>query len=331
MKLLSSIRNRLDDQQRRSNDGSSSDSSPPDSPSDGPTDSGRASGASEWREAESPTSKALYGVVSTANGPFAVGTGGNVLSGRNGEWRFAVRDGPATRKNALTCVDATDDGERIWFAGSSGALGCYDVSDGRKYDYSAPKEKTSTWEAIAVSGERGDETLRVANGSGEVLPVTTDENGCPQWGEVVKPGSGSTVPALDFGDRRAYAVDTSGNAFEEREEGWTDIGVKNAQVNFFDVHAGGGRLLIAGGGGRVYRYDRACENWTPINAGDGALHGLAEGESKLVAVGAGGRVYERASGEGWKGSTTPVESDLRDVTVGETDVAVGAGGTVIER
>ncbi|KZN26431.1 hypothetical protein A4G99_20455 [Haladaptatus sp. R4] len=75
--------------------------------------------------------------------------------------------------------------------------------------------------------------------------------------------------------------------------------MKNAQVNFFDVLAGDGKLLVTGSGGRVYRYDRPCENWTPVDAGKGALHGIAEDESTLVVVGASGRVYERLPGEGW--------------------------------
>ncbi len=339
MELLSSIRNAADDLHRSANDVFSSDEriESTSEKSNGTNDatsmkkSNSSNDQSEWRAVESPTSKALFGVVGTTAGPFAVGTGGNVLTKHDGQWRFAIEAGPATRENTLTCVDATADGKRIWFAGSSGALGCYDVEAGKKYDYSAPNEKTSTWEAIAVDGKRGNETLRVANGSGEVLPVTTDDNGCPKWGEVVKPGSGSTVPALDFGDDNAYAVDTSGNAFEERKKGWKDIGVTNAQVNFFDVYAGDGNLLIAGGGGRVYRYDRPCKNWTPIDAGEGALHAIAAGKSKFVVAGASGYVYERLSGAGWTKSPTPVETDLQDVSVGDIDVAVGAGGTIVER
>lgn len=322
MELIDTIRTLFSDLQRDSNDSyftvsaatpkSSSGSKPTNASNTSKTSSDGTSKA-EWRSVESPTDKTLIGVTTTTEGPFAVGTGGNVLTKRDGEWRFAIRDGPATRENTLTCVDVTDDGTRIWFAGSSGALGCYDATEGKKYDYSAPKEKTSTWEAIAVSGNAGSELIRVANGSGEVLPVTVGEHGCPSWGEVVKPGSGSTIPALDFGSEGAYAIDTSGNVFEEggdrtesdgdgnndADNGWTDIGVKNAQVNFFDVLAGDGKLLVTGSGGRVYRYDRPCENWTPVDAGKGALHGIAEDESTLVVVGASGRVYERLPGEGW--------------------------------
>ncbi|KZN26430.1 hypothetical protein A4G99_20450 [Haladaptatus sp. R4] len=187
MELIDTIRTLFSDLQRDSNDSyftvsaatpkSSSGSKPTNASNTSKTSSDGTSKA-EWRSVESPTDKTLIGVTTTTEGPFAVGTGGNVLTKRDGEWRFAIRDGPATRENTLTCVDVTDDGTRIWFAGSSGALGCYDATEGKKYDYSAPKEKTSTWEAIAVSGNAGSELIRVANGSGEVLPVTVGEHGC---------------------------------------------------------------------------------------------------------------------------------------------------------
>ena len=77
-------------------------------------------------------------------------------------------------QNQLRTLDVTDDGKRLWFAGSSGTIGCYDVETNRKYDYSYPNEMTSTWESIAVSGNTGSEKLLIANGSGEVLPASVD-------------------------------------------------------------------------------------------------------------------------------------------------------------
>ena len=284
-----------------------------------------------WSVAETPTTKVLHDVAQTADGPYAVGAEGNVL--RRGEegWELQIDAGPATKHNTLTAIDTTDDGKRVWFAGSSGALGMFDIETGRKYDYSAPEERTSTWEAIAVVGEDGTERLRVANGSGEVFPVTIDEDGCPQYGEPVKPGSGSTIPALDFGGETAYAIDTSGNVFAETDGEWVDIGIRNAQVNFFDLYADEDALLIAGGDGRVYRYDRACENWTPVEAGSATLYGIDRADGETVAVGASGRVYRRGSRDGWTDTDSPVEEDLRAVVLGEPDVAVGAGSVVIER
>ena len=297
------------------------------------SDPHRADSVSEkeaWTEAQSPTSKALHGVVQTANGPYAVGNDGNVLTRNEGNWEFAIEAGPATKRNALTTVDATADGKRIWFAGSSGSLGCYDLRTGEKYDYSAPEGKTSTWEAIAVAGPAGDETLRIANGSGEVLPVTTDDDGCPQWGGVTKPGGGSTITALDYGDA-CYAVDTSGNVFTEAGDGWERIGIRNAQVNFFDVSATEDTVLVAGGGGLVYRYDRRCENWTPIQAGTGALHSVAHTREATVAASASGHIFERRADDGWVQIASPVENDLLSIALGKRSVAVGAGGTIVEQ
>lgn len=285
----------------------------------------------DWTEAETPTAKALNGVVETAEGPVAVGADGNVLVRTDDEWEFLIDAGPATRSNALTTVDATSDGSRVWFAGSSGALGAYDLKERKKHDYSAPGEKTSTWEAIAVTGERGDERLRIANGSGEVLSATVDD-GCPAFGDdVVKPGGGSTIAALDFGGDTCYAIDTSGNVFEEVDGEWEDIGIGNAQVDFFDLHASEETLLVAGGGGRIYRYDRVCDNWTPIAVGSGALRGLDRDDDGIVAVGASGHVYRRAPHQGWTRVDSPVEADLRSVALGSPAVAVGAGSAVIER
>lgn len=287
--------------------------------------------ADDWSVAETPTSKALRDVVRTADGPYAVGAEGNVLCRDDDGWDLRIESGPATRHNALTAVDATSDGKRVWFAGSSGALGMYDTETGRKHDYSAPEERTSTWEAIAVAGESGDERLRIANGSGEVLTVTMDEDGCPQYGDVVEPGSGSTVPAIDFGGGTVYAVDTNGKVFAETDGEWEDVGIRNAQVDFSDLHATEDTLLVAGGDGLVYRYDRACENWTPVAAGSAMLYGIDRADDETLAVGASGRVYRRGPQDGWTRVESPVEEDLRAVALGETDVAVGAGGVVIER
>ena len=297
----------------------------------GESTSGQNAQKSTWQKAQSPTSKALHGVVQTVNGPYAVGSDGNVLARTNGSWQFVIEMGPATKRNTLTAVDATTDKKRIWFAGSSGSLGVYDLQTGEKDDYSAPKEKTSTWEAIAVTGQAGNETLRIANGSGEVLPVTTNDDGCPQWGEVVKPGSGSSIAALDYGAGTCYVVDTSGNAFMETDDGWKRIGVENAQVNFYDVAATGNTVLIAGGSGRVYRYDRACDNWTPVRAGSGALHGLDQTEKMTISVAASGHIFRRTPDTGWTQISSPVEDDLFSVALGKRSVAVGAGGTIIER
>lgn len=293
--------------------------------------------SSDWDVAETPTEKGLRGVVQTANGPYAVGAEGVVLHRNDDAWEINIDAGPAAKRNMLTAVDVTSDGKRIWFAGSSGALGMYDTENETKYDYSAPviedgdREVTSTWEAIAIAGEQENERLLIANGSGEVLPVTFDDDRCPQYGEVVEPGGGSTLPALDFGGDTAYVIDTSNNVFEQADDEWADIGIRNAEINFFDLHATNDSLLIVGAGGLAYRYDRVCDNWTPINVGEVALHGIDSNEDQTVAVGTSGHVYQRTPQQRWTQVSSSTESDLLSVALGDIDVAAGAGGAIIER
>jgi hypothetical protein len=291
-----------------------------------------------WRTTESPREETLLDVVGTRDGPYVVGEGGVVLT-RDEGWTTVLGAGPATKHNRLTCAAVTEDRNRVWFAGDSGALGVYDTQAQRKYDYTAPNGKTSTWEAIGVAGTADDEYICVANGSGEVLPFGFDDSGCPQYGEVFKPGEGSTIAALAAGTNTCYAADTSGNILAGTDGDWRRLGIENAQVNFFDVCLAGESLLVAGGDGRLYRYDRACENWTPLKAGEEAVHALAcagSGESdsngeRAVAVGASGHIHEQTTGRGWHRIDSPVEGDLWGIALGETDVAVGASGTIIER
>ncbi|WP_435175269.1 hypothetical protein [Halorussus sp. AFM4] len=294
----------------------------------------------EWHSVEVPFEKTLYEVVSTAEGPYAIGAGGTLLANRHDgtqspDWEVVLDDGPKTRDNQLRGLDVTDDGKRIWFAGSSGALGCYDVVERRKYDYSSPKEMTSTWEGLAVAGGRGSEKVLVANGSGEILPFSVDgfdEN----WGVVHKPNhKGSKVAALAAGpDGYGYAVDTSGNAFRTTaEEGWEQIGIVNAQVKFYDIFAGrNGRVYVAAGDGRIYRYDDSYRAWTPIGVTDGtALRAFDVRGEQMVVLGNDGSIYQRDDEQRWQQVHSGTSNDLLDLSLGKPDVAVGKSGTVLQR
>ncbi|WP_254763775.1 WD40/YVTN/BNR-like repeat-containing protein [Natrinema marinum] len=289
----------------------------------------------EWQAVETPFETDLFEVVSTVAGPYAIGDGGVIVADRGDGWEVIIEDGPNVRSNQLRGLDVTDDGRRIWFAGSSGAIGCYDIETRRKFDYSYPKEMTSTWEGLAVSGETGDEKLLVANGSGEILPVTIhgfDVN----WGVTSKPNDqGSKVAALAASPNGyGYAVDTSGNAFKTTaDDGWEDIGIVNSQVKFYDIWAGEDeRVYVAAGDGRVYRYDDSYRGWTPIRVGEKSLRAFDKYDEQLVALGDAGAFYQRIDGgERWEKRHTPTESVLNDVALDRPDIAVGKSGLVIER
>ncbi|MFC7165563.1 WD40/YVTN/BNR-like repeat-containing protein [Halospeciosus flavus] len=297
----------------------------------------------EWRVVEEvPISDTIYDVAQTKEGPYAIASDGTMIANRDqdDQWNVVFDDGPATRNNRLKAMDVTDDGARLWFLGSSGALGCYDVKERRKYDYSFPKEMTSTWEGIAVSGKAGSEKALAANGSGEVMPFAIDGFDV-DWGVARKPGggkysgSGANISALAAGpDGIGYAVNTSGAAFRTtKEEGWEQIGIVNAQVNFYDIYAGPqGRVYVAAGDGRLYRYDDSYHSWTPIGVAKGALRAVDIFQDKIVALGAGGNIYQRTmGGQRWEKIHTPTSATLYDMVLGYPDVAVGKGGTIMVR
>jgi len=299
---------------------------------------GEGTSEPEWRTVETDFEINLFGTVQTAEGPYAVGSGGNLVGDRGDGWEIIFDDGPSTRQNQLRAIDVTDDGKRIWMVGSSGAMACYDVEERKKFDYSYPHEMTSTWEAIAVCGERGSEKVLAANGSGEILPFIIsgyDVN----WEPMSKPaGKGSNVAALAATpDGVGFAVDTSGNAFKTTPEGWEDIGVVNAQVKFYDVYAGENQeVYIAAGDGRIYRYDDSYHDWTPIGVTDStslrAIDVYEDGdERQMVVMGDNGSIFERDDGDRWEEIPSPTSASLFDVSLGHPDTAVGKAGTIIER
>ncbi|WP_049903211.1 WD40/YVTN/BNR-like repeat-containing protein [Halococcus agarilyticus] len=290
----------------------------------------------EWQVVETPFSNDLFEVVTTSRGPFAVGDGGIIAGDRGKGWAIITDDGPNVSQNQLRTLDVTDDGKRLWFAGSSGAIGCYDVETNRKYDYSYPNEMTSTWESIAVSGNTGSEKLLVANGSGEIMPCSVD-GFTINWGVPEKPANkGSTMTGLAASpDGYGYGIDTSGNAFmTTRNDGWKDIGVIESQVKFYDIWAErNGRVYIAAGKGVLYRYDNSYRDWTPIGVAEkGALHAFDMYENQMVALGDGGLMYQRTDGgERWERLHTPTDDTLYDLALGDPDIAIGKGGLVLER
>ncbi|WP_435097565.1 WD40/YVTN/BNR-like repeat-containing protein [Halarchaeum sp. P4] len=291
----------------------------------------------EWRQVDTPFTNDLFEICQTTVGPYAVGDGGVLAGNRNNEgWEIILDDGPNARDNQLRGMDVTDDGKRLWFLGSSGAIGCYDVETRRKYDYSYPKEMTSTWEGITVAGPAGKEKGLAANGSGEVLPFTIDGFDV-DWGVATKPVSGkaSKIAALASTEEGVgFCIDTSGNAFKTtKEEGWKDIGIVNAQVKFYDIYAGShGKVYVSAGDGRLYRYDDSYRSWTPISVGSASLRAFDMYDTQMCVLGDNGIFYERQfGGERWEKVHTPVSATLYDVKLGKPDVAVGKSGTVIKR
>lgn len=291
----------------------------------------------DWTVAESPTEKTLNSAAETLEGPFAVGAGGDVLARRQSGWQKVVEYGPQARSRRLTGADVTDDGRAIWFVGGSGVIGEYRVDTETLTNYSAPKGKTSTWEDCAVVGAAGEnERLYFVNGSGELLVGVRQDSGAVKYQDVIKPGGGSTIPGIDFHARKDGHVCSTSQLVSETTDGgknWQRIGIDFSGEGFFDIASAGAKdVNVAAGNGIVYRYDGF--RWTPhvIDGERQAIRGIDRDSENGLAAGDGGKVYERQSAGQWKRFQTSAKAQLQGVARGKThDVAVGAGGTIVER
>jgi len=285
--------------------------------------------ASEWTIAETPTDSTLYDVVYTNAGAYAVGSGGVVLERTAEGWRKVVDGGPTGNGNNLYGASVTDDGQRLWFVGSSGAIGEYDVETGTLYDHSAPNDVTNNFNDVSATGDADDANVYVAGDSGSIY--YSFGNGETGTWDGVTPGSGSNVNAVDFYDDRAgHAVDGNTTVFETADGStWEKRGIADANNDFYGVDADGSDdVWVSGGGGTVYRWDGA--QWTRSDTGDAGLRDVEVEGGEGLTVGGGGAAFRLVDGK-WTATETPTGENLTAVALGGPDIAVGAGGIVLER
>lgn len=286
-----------------------------------------------WKNASTPTEKTLHAATSSADGPYAVGGSGRVLARQSDGWTTVVQRGPAAAANTLRGAAVTGNGRAVWFAGGSGVVGRYETTEKQLTDYSAPKGKTSTWEDIAVTGAAGTETVHLVNGSGEYLRGHRTREGGMEWTTVLKPGGGSSMKAIAFSDLSiGYISDTNAKVYETTSGGksWHTIGIEGGSVGLYDVTAVNRDAVDAvGGDGSVFRYNGAV--WTKLSAGSNALYAIDRQGTDGLAGGGSGTVFDRIASQ-WRREQVPTSAGLQGITVGsDTAVAVGSGGTIIER
>ncbi|WP_135535706.1 WD40/YVTN/BNR-like repeat-containing protein [Halostella pelagica] len=297
----------------------------------------------KWRAVETPTEGTLHGTEATTNGYYAVGEGGIVIHRTNEGWKKVLDGGPTGNGNDLYGSDTTDYGTRMWFVGSSGVIGEYDVETGNLEDHSAPNDNTNNYNDVAVTGEGGSANVYVAGDSGKIY--YSFENGESGTWEYVTPGSGSAIQSIDFhDDRSGHAVDSNGRVFETTDGmTWEPIGLQDANVNFYGVVSrsetahqtesddvdsdGRDGVWVSGGGGMVFHYDGS--QWTSADTGDAGLQDVTITSGEGYTVGGGGKLYEY-DGDQWTQADTPTGENLKAVLQSTTDIAVGAGGTVLE-
>ncbi len=291
-----------------------------------------------WKAVDSPASATLHDVVGTAHGPCAVGGRGLVLGrSSDGTWGVVVENGPGARGRTLYCADATDDGERVWFGGASGALGCYDLRERRRTDFSKPAGLGNALRGLAVTGERGSEKLLASDGSGHTLPGEMT-SGALDWEDPRRPAGDTALTAVcSDRDGVGYGTDSNGNVWRTTAEGWDRIGVAGAQNSFYAASVAADALVVGGGNGRVHERrppggsrGRGSRPWTPYTLGSFTVEALAQRGERLLAGGTSGSIYVRRVGREWTGVGWPGSKTILGVAVGDPGVAVGKNGTIVE-
>jgi len=287
------------------------------------------SGASEWTVVESPTGNTLSDVEYTSAGAYAVGGGGVVIERTSKGWQKVLDGGPTGNGNNLYGADVTDDGERLWFVGSSGAIGEYDVESGVLVDHSAPMDATNNFNDVSVTGEAGSANVYVAGDSGKLY--YSFENGETGSWDYITPASGSAINAVDFfDDRSGHIVDGNQTVLYTRDGvSWDRLGIANADYNFYGVDSDGfDDVWVSGGGGSIYRWNGS--QWRRADTGDASLRDIEVEDGDGLTVGGGGAVFDRDNRR-WDAEQTPTGANLNAVVRGDIDIAVGAGGALIER
>jgi len=286
---------------------------------------------SDWTVAETPVDTTLHDVRYTAANPHAVGAGGVLIERTAAGWETVFRGGVSGNGNGLRGAAVTDDGERLWTVGNSGAIGEYDVTTGNLVDRSQPDDASNQFNSVAVTGPAGDADVYVVDDSG--LVYYSFENGEEGTWNYLTPGSGAGIPAVDFyGARAGTLIDTNGKVFAT-DDGttWEPFGIEDADTTFAGLDADASDdVTVVGGSGSLYAYDGI--EWQSDRVAEAGLTDVITGDAGGVAVGGSGTVVEREDGD-WRVVDTPSGQNLQAVAAfdGDRDYVVGASGTVLER
>jgi len=296
---------------------------------------GSGSGSSDsWTLVKTETDNTIEDVAITSEGAYAVASGGILLKRTSDKWKKVLNNGPSSNSNDLNGIAVTDGGDHVWFVGASGAIGEWDVTTGSLVkDHSAPNDVTNNFADVTVTGNAGSARIQIADKSGKVL-YSTDDGGT--WTQVGV-GNGSAHRAIDtYGPQSGYLANGNQSVFETTDAGnsWTRKGIANANVAFYGIDSDAtDDVWLAGGNGTVYRWNGST--WTPNSIGEPDLQDLevAGDNQNGYASGGSGAIFIY-DGSAWSKQETPNTANLNAIVLETSStpaIAVGAGGTILER
>lgn len=280
------------------------------------------------------TDNTIDDVAITSEGAYAVASGGILLKRTSDNWEKVLNDGPSSNGNDLNGLAVTDGGDHVWFVGASGAIGEWDVTTGSLVkDHSAPNDVTNNFADVTVTGNAGSARIQIADKSGKVL-YSTDDGGT--WTQVGV-GNGSAHRAIDtYASKSCYLANGNQSVFETTDAGnsWTKKGIADANVAFYGIDSDAtDDVWLSGGNGTVYHWDGST--WASNSIGEPDLQDLevAAADQSGYAAGGSGAVFAY-DGSSWSMQDTPNTANLNAVVLETSStpaIAVGAGGTILER
>lgn len=298
---------------------------------------GGGSGSQSWTSVvKTGTDNTINDVAVTSAGAYAVADGGILLK-RTGdeEWTKVLQNGPSSNGNNLLGIAATDDEDHLWFVGTSGRIGEWDVKTGSLVkDHSAPNDNTNNFAAVTVTGNAGSANIQIVDKSGKVL-YSTEDGDTGTWTQV-SVGNGSEHRTIDtYAAQSGYLANGNQKVYETTDAGnsWNDKSI-GASMSLYGVDSDAtDDVWVAAGNGTVYHYDGS---WSSNSIGSEDLKDLEVADDNSgYAVGGSGAVYSYDGS--WTSQSTPTTENLNAVVLETTDVpatpaiVVGAGGTILER
>lgn len=284
-----------------------------------------------WNRAHVDTESALHGVAALENSALAVGPNGTVVLRQSpGQWALQSEAPGAEQETDIHCAAATDDFERVWYAGSNGLVGMYD-SHGDYDDHSNPLGEEKKFVNIAVDGASGGEEVYLVDEEGGITKGSKNKQGHVTWDMKKDPGEGQVLAITFTQDDIGYLCTDSGEAFQNVGQGWDQVGVRHVDSGLTDVAGHEESLLdVASDEGNIYRYNGY--GWRVIDVGKHPIDAIARTGRHGLAVSGEGVIYSLA--RKWHVSTADLPQGLRDATTGTQDgdeLCVGDNGFIIYR
>ena len=286
-----------------------------------------------WSRSGSPENGRLTGIESNGDAVFASGNRGVLLERESRDnWTAVVANGPRDKDTNLLDVSLTDDGERVWYCGHSGAFGYYDRAAEEVVPHHAPGDYTSGFVTIEVSGRSGSEHVFFANNSGTAFQVRVD-GGTVELAHNTTPSNVSKATEIVDYRGEHFMATTGGDVFASAGDGsWQQLAIAEEPIEALAASDTGVAAVTQSG--TLYRDVSSTEGAEPrkIDLDARGMEELAVRGKTFVAAGRDGRiaVLDASGGVHYPDPAPGVSCYAADVLVDGTVVIAGSGGTIIE-